>query len=171
MLTSLVKSAFRASYPDYHPVAVVERVAETFASFEPGLFVTMMCARVSAREGTLEYVNAGHEGGLLGTPGQPAARLLTTGPLVSPILRDATWELGSLDWAADSRLLLYTDGIPETWNDNEQMFEAERLHAAVEATGASGAELLAAIRREVEQFAGGRPSADDMTLLTARRIE
>ncbi len=170
MLTSLVKSAFRASFPDYHPVAVVKRVAETFASFEPGLFVTMMCARVSAREGTLEYVNAGHEGGLLGTPGQPAARLLTTGPLVSPILRDATWELGSFDWAADSRLLLYTDGIPETWGDGEQMFEIERLRAAFMAGEASGTELLAQVHEAVDRFAAGRPSADDKTLLTARQI-
>ncbi len=171
MLTSLVKSAFRASFPDYDPLAVVERVAETFASFEPGLFVTMLCARVSAPEGRLVYVNAGHEGGLLALAGRPATPLTTTGPLISPILRDARWTLGTADWAPESRLVLYTDGITEAWNSNEQMFETGRLRAAIEATGAAGAELLAAIREQVERFAGGRPFADDQTLLTARQIK
>ncbi len=173
MLTSLVKSAFRASFPDYHPRLVVERVAETFASFEPGLFVTLLCARISAAEGRMEYVNAGHEGGMLAIPGRPVDRLATTGPLVSPVLRDLGWQLEAADWSRDSRLLLYTDGITETWGggDGEQMFEVERLRAVVEASGATGSELLAAIKGEVEKFAGGRPSADDMTLLTARQID
>ncbi len=170
MLTSLVKSAFRASYPDYHPQQVVERVAETFASFEPGLFVTLLCARLSARESRMEYVNAGHVGGMWLAPGRPPASLASTGPLVSPILRDARWDLGTVDWNRSSRLLLYTDGIPETWGDGEQMFEVERLSAAIEASDAGGAELLAAIQQAVDQFAGGRPSADDRTLLTARLI-
>ncbi len=170
MLTSLVKSAFRASFPDYHPVAVVERVAETFASFEPGLFVTLMCARISAPESRLEFVNAGHEGGMMAIPGRRPDPLLTTGPLVSPILRDARWQLSVADWDPEARLLLYTDGIPETWGDGEQMFEVERLRAAVEASGAAGAELLKTIRDEVEQFAGGRPADDDQTLLTARQV-
>ncbi len=168
MLTSQVKSAFQASYPDYHPQAVVERVAETFASFEPGLFVTLFCARLSAPDGRLEYVNAGHDGGLLALPGHPAERLLPTGPLITAILSDARWQLASLDWPRDARLLLYTDGIPETWNESEKMYEIERLCAAVNATDASGAKLLAAIEQDVEAFAGGRPADDDKTLLTAR---
>ncbi len=173
MLTSLVKSAFRASFPDYHPQAVVERVAETFASFEPGLFVTLLCARISAAEGRLEYVNAGHEGGMLALPGRPPTPLLTTGPLVSPVLRDLGWQLETVDWSRDSRLLLYTDGITETWGggDGEQMFEVERLRAVVEAGGTTGGKLLAAIKDEIEKFAGGRPPADDMTLLTARHTD
>ncbi len=169
MLTSLVKSAFRASYPDYSPLEVVERVAETFASFEPGLFVTLLCARLSARHGCgIEYVNAGHEGGMVLIPGRPPERMKPTGPLVSPILRDASWVQEADTWNPEARLLLYTDGIPETWGDGEQMFEVERLSAAVEASDAGGAELLDTIQREVENFAGGRPANDDKTLLTAR---
>ena len=170
MLTSLVKSAFRASFPDYHPQRVVRRVSETFAAFEPGLFVTLLCARISGPDGRLEYVNAGHEGGMLASPGGPPEPLLTTGPLVSPILCDATWDLGFRPWTAESRLLLYTDGIPETWGDGEQMFETDRLRAAFMAGDAAGPELLARIHDAVDRFAGGRPSADDKTLLTARQM-
>ncbi len=173
MLTSLVKSAFRASYPDYDPRTVVERVAETFASFEPGLFVTLLCARISAPASRLEYVNAGHSGGLLAVPGSPAIPLATTGPLVSPILRDATWQLGALDWLAEARLLVYTDGSTETWGRGAQLLETNRRRAAADAavgSGVAGSQLLAQVRRAVERFAGGRPSDDDMTLLTARQI-
>ena len=107
---------------------------------------------------------------MLASSGNAPEPLLTTGPLVSPILRDATWDLELRPWTAESRLLLYTDGIPETWGDGEQMFEVERLRAAFMAGDASGSELLARVHEAVDRFAGGRPSADDKTLLTARQI-
>ena len=168
MLTSLVKSAFRASYPDFEPGAVVERVAESVAAFEPGRFVTLLCARISALDGRLEYVNAGHDGGLLMAPGGAPEALPSTGPLISAGLEDSRWDTGSAAWDRASRLLLYTDGVPETWHGDE-MFEAERLRAVVADAGVDGAGLLRAILDAVGRFAGGQPAADDITLLTVRQ--
>ena len=168
MLTSLVKSAFRASYPDFDPAAVVERVAESVAAFEPGRFVTLLCARVSAADGRLEYVNAGHEGGLLVGPEAGAQSLPSTGPLISPGLEGLRWDRETAAWDPASRLLLYTDGVPETWR-GEEMFEVGRLRAIVEAGAADGAGLLRAILDAVARFAGGQPAADDITLLTVQQ--
>ena len=168
MLTSLVKSAFRASYPDFDPAAIVERTSEALAAFEADRFVTLLCARISATHGTLEYVNAGHDGGLVARPGAEPTILESTGPLVSPVLRDLGWERREVPWDPEAQLLLYSDGIPETWCDDEEMFEARRLRQVVQGSELTGSELLQAILTAVEDFAGGRPSADDMTLLTAR---
>lgn len=168
MLTSLVKSAFRASYPDFDPAVVVERVAESVAAFEPGRFVTLLCARVSGEDGRLEYVNAGHEGGLLAVPGVDPAPLPSTGPLVAPGIGELGWERRTVEWTPRSRLLLYTDGIPETWR-GEAMFEVARLREVLRTAAAGGGELLRSILDAVGEFAGGAPAADDMTLLTVRQ--
>ncbi len=168
MLTSLVKSAFRASYPDFDPLSVVERAAEALGAFEPDRFVTLLCARVSATEGVLEYVNAGHDGGMVACSGAEPTILESTGPLISPVLRDLGWERRQIPWDAKAQLLLYSDGIPETWCDDEEMFEASRLRRVVRDSDLTGSELLREILDAVEDFAGGRPAADDMTLLTAR---
>ncbi|MCP3960576.1 MAG: SpoIIE family protein phosphatase [bacterium] len=168
MLTSLVKSAFRASYPDYEPLAVVERVAENVAAFEPGRFVTLLCARISLQDRRVDYVNAGHEGGMLaGRDGTPRP-LASTGPLISPVLRDLGWEQKELPWTDGSLLLLFTDGISETASGDE-MFEVERLRAIVRRHAEEGDGLLDTILREVRDFAAGRPAADDITLLMARQ--
>ena len=169
MLTSLVKSAFRASYPNYDPRAIVERVSEALVSFEPDRFVTLLCARISAAEGRLEYVNGGHDGGLVTHADGATSRLESTGPLISPVLRHLGWETRAVDWSAGSRLLLYTDGITETTNHEDEMFELDRLRDIARSRGAGGRELLRRILEQVEAFAGGRPAADDMTLLTVRQ--
>ncbi len=168
MLTSLVKSAFRASFPDFDPLAVVARVSENVAAFEPGRFVTLLCVRISIEDGRLEYVNAGHEGGLVTRPGAEPQPLPSTGPLISPVLRHLGWECQSVPWSRDSTLLLYTDGITETFRDDDEMFGVEQLHAIGRDAEVGGSELLLRILDRVAEFAGGRPAADDVTLLTAR---
>lgn len=181
MLTALVKSAFHASHPEgFDPLAVVRRASEAIASFEAGLFVTMLCARISAPEGRLEYVNAGHDGGLVTVPEghtrDPVIPLVSTGPLVSPVLRHLDWERRTVPWSPDSLILLYSDGIPESGTDDPrsggQLFGSERIRraAAGGAEAPGGAELLERILGTVDEFVGGEAAADDMTLLTARSL-
>ena len=64
MLTGIVKSAFHsASSDNYEPASVVERVANGIRAFGHHHFITLICARV--RNGSLDFVNAGHPPGIL----------------------------------------------------------------------------------------------------------
>jgi serine phosphatase RsbU (regulator of sigma subunit) len=169
MLTSIVKSAFHSSHTkQYDPLVVVQRVAGGLAAFEANRFVTLLCARISGAEGILEYVSAGHVGGLISMPGRAPLSLEPTGPLVSPVFRQAEWKRETLEWNAQSLVLLFTDGIPEASSESEEPFGARRIHSIVENHPAGRAELVDAIFGEVEKFTKGRPAADDMTVLTAR---
>jgi len=169
MLTGIVKSAFRSSHGEaYDPSAVVERVSEGISAFASDRFVTLLCARISARDNAIEFVNAGHEGGLLRSSGGAIRGLESTGPLVSPALPGSLWERERAIWDDGSTLLLYTDGILEASN-GEDIFGADRIGAVLEHFAEGGKGLVEAILKEVNQFSGGRPPADDMTLLTVRR--
>jgi sigma-B regulation protein RsbU (phosphoserine phosphatase) len=75
------------------------------------------------------------------------------------------------------RLLLYTDGLPETQNGEGDEFGFERLialarqlSAPASAVEAEGSPFLAALRQQLAQFAGGRPQEDDLTLALVRRL-
>ena len=166
MLTSLVKSAFRASFPEFDPLTVVERVAENIAAFEPGRFVTLLCVRISVVDGRAEYVNAGHEGGMLLSPGAPPQILSSTGPLISQVVRDLGWQSRPLSWPAGSSLLLFTDGITETACGDE-LFGIERLRSIFAGHSEKGTALLDEILQRVASFANHQPAADDITLLMA----
>lgn len=167
MLTSVVKSAFRACEPDdYDPVAVTERVGAGIAPFGVERFVTLIAARVSALDGRLTYVNAGHPAGLLWNAGGRRDRLASTGPLVSPALIGAHWEAATLPIAAGDHLLLYTDGVIDALYRGEPSSESCVL-GAIEKHAAGGEALLEAILEEISRHAGGHLPHDDVTLITA----
>jgi sigma-B regulation protein RsbU (phosphoserine phosphatase) len=169
MLTGIVKSAFRSALADaYDPLAVVGRVAEGIASFGSDRFVTLLCARLSAGDRTIEFVNAGHEGGIVRSGAGSIASLESTGPLVSPALPGLNWEVGTAPWDDGATVLLYTDGITEASNDDEA-FGIGRIGPVLERVPSGGPDLLETLLREVDVFTGGRPPADDMTLLTVCR--
>jgi sigma-B regulation protein RsbU (phosphoserine phosphatase) len=169
MLTGIVKSAFRSSYyaDRYDPLAVVRRVSDGIAAFEPHRFVTLICARISLADATVEYVNAGHDGGLIVSGGNSVTMLEATGPLISPALRGANWERRKLGWEPESLVLLYTDGVSEAAESGEVFGSGRIVSAAVDGAADAG-KLVKDILLEVGRFTGGRQPEDDMTLLAAQ---
>jgi sigma-B regulation protein RsbU (phosphoserine phosphatase) len=167
MLTGIVKSAFRASDADgYDPTAVVQRIRRNLAPFGAERFVTLIAAVVD--DGNLSYVNAGHPAGLLWADAGGIERLDTTGPMVSPAFPEWTWERRTVPAAAESRILLYTDGVSDALSGEQDLGE-EQMVALIERQRAGGAALVDTILADVKTHFGGRPQPDDLTLLTARR--
>jgi sigma-B regulation protein RsbU (phosphoserine phosphatase) len=170
MLTGVVKSAFRASNADgYEPRAFVQRLWSNMVAFGPERFVTLIAAVVSLDEGRLNYVNAGHPAGLLFRAERQVFRLTGTGPLVSPAFRECTWEQRSVDFHADDHLLLYSDGVSDALAGDDDCGEEDIL-AVTRQHADGGASLLDSILSRVRERSGGRPVADDLTLLTATRL-
>jgi sigma-B regulation protein RsbU (phosphoserine phosphatase) len=166
MLTAVVKSAFRACEPeDYDPLAVTERVRAGIAPFGFERFVTLVAVRVSASNGQLTYVNAGHPAGLLWNRGGRRDRLDSTGPLLSPALSGARWKSASRPVASGDHLLLYTDGVLDALYRGEPSEPC--ILTAIENHPAGGEALLDAILDEIKRHGGGHLPPDDITLLTA----
>ena len=64
------------------------------------------------------------------------------------------------------RILMYTDGITERFNTDGETYGEDRLLRQLEAGGdLEPQELLAAIMKDVNDFAKGRPADDDQALL------
>jgi sigma-B regulation protein RsbU (phosphoserine phosphatase) len=171
MLTGIVKSAFHSAGADeYRPMSVLERVHSGVRAFGSERFITMVCVRWSAREGTLEYVNAGHPPAIVwGTDSLPDSTALihANGPPVSSAFSDVgLWTEETLRLSGQDRLLLFTDGIIEVEND-AGFFGLERLMNQISLHRGGGPNLLNAILAAVHEFSGGRPLEDDCTLLSA----
>ena len=65
-----------------------------------------------------------------------------------------------------AKLFVYTDGVPEANNAAEEMFGAERMLDALRGNeNGAPEEILAAVNRAVEAFAGGAAQFDDLTML------
>jgi len=167
MLTGIVKSAFHASHVDgFDPVSVVQRVSMGLAAFSPDRFVTLIAAVISPEQRQLRYVNAGHPPLLLWGRGRDPEWLPSTGPLVSPVLLEATWDASVVPMKEGDHLLLYTDGVWEPLADEDGRAE-ERFARALARAPEGGTVLLDTILADVGRQLNGQLQPDDLTLLTA----
>jgi serine phosphatase RsbU (regulator of sigma subunit) len=66
-------------------------------------------------------------------------------------------------------VVLYTDGITEARNAEDEQFETERLaNVVLSNVSASAGDILDAVLRAVHDFSGRSTADDDMTILVVR---
>jgi sigma-B regulation protein RsbU (phosphoserine phosphatase) len=165
MLTGTVKSAFHSASADlYEPACVVNRVASGIRAFGHHHFITLICARV--RNGSLDFVNAGHPPGILLNGATGGVLLESTGPIISPAL-NFSWEQRTIQVKRGcDRIVLFTDAIIEAEAESGQ-YGVERLVEEVQKGPMGGEALAGQILESVRQFMVGRPINDDLTLVIA----
>ena len=95
-------------------------------------FFTIVYAVLDTDSGRLDYAAAGHPAPLrIGARGSPDPRV----PLGPPIgvFDDAEYRQGELSLELGDRVYLYSDGLFEAWNAEEEMFGEERLIESLDA--------------------------------------
>lgn len=135
----------------------------------PGqMYATIFIGILDPKRRTLRYVNAGHHpqyvlrtrGGLerMGASGLPAGLLAGRGYV------ERTLELEGGDL-----IFFYTDGCPETENDREEMFGAERIEDLLQSSGGRAPDdVLRHVEAALKQFRGTREPFDDATMMAVR---
>ena len=69
--------------------------------------------------------------------------------------------------APGDSLYLYTDGVPEAANANEELFGTERMLEALNKNpDAPSKELLHKVKESIDVFVGSAPQFDDITMLS-----
>ncbi len=143
--------------------AVNRRILEDTKSSQ---FVTIFYGVLDPRTGALEYSNAGHVPPYLIKPhrGYTVASLTKTGVPLG-ISKGETWKKSSLQIEPGDVLVLYTDGITEAKNQQEELFGEERLIESMKRNiGSSATELQKIILSDVMSFLGEDPQMDDLAL-------
>jgi hypothetical protein len=131
-------------------------------------YASMFWGYADRKEGVLRYVNAGHPPPLLVREGR-VTKLGTGGPVLG-LLDDVRYEQGVAAIGPGDLLVLYSDGIVEAANAQDEEFGEERVARIVQ-DGANlpAAELRNRILEEVNRFAAA--VEDDRTLLVIRATE
>lgn len=154
------------------PARALERANELILSdARSDLFVTIFYAVIDPATGQMLYTSAGHNPPLLiranGEVEILRCRGIALGVLEEIQLREKETRLDVGDV-----LILYTDGITEAINADEQEFGVERLtELAVAKRHESAPSIMAHVDTAVKTFAAGQPQFDDMTCVITRRID
>ncbi len=130
-----------------------------------GRYATMFLAEIDVGERTLHYVNAGHNPPLLITPdGISFAELTTGGPPVG-LLDDATYDAGALPLTERSVVLIYTDGVVEARNPDDEEFGLPRLIDICRRADWNVDALLHTVVDALDGWRGDIEQGDDITLI------
>ncbi len=135
-------------------------------SLPAGQFVTAFAALYHPELRRLRYANAGHHPPRWLRQGHPEVMALEVGPgMPLGIIEDHDSVECDTRLGVGDRLLLFTDGITETFDAQRTMFGSEGLDAVLQCCGRSPAALVEAILSAVNTFSGGAPAEDDRTLV------
>lgn len=161
---TLVKSA---SAQEDDPARMMARVNDDLSADNPrAMFVTLFIGLLDLHSGRVAYVNAGQNPPLL-RPAAGAARFLRglSGP-PGGAMEGVRYRPLTLQLAPGDTLLVYTDGITEAMNPEQQEYGNDRLLRCCEAgRGADAAGLVNALLTDVRHHCRGAPPSDDLTLL------
>ncbi len=148
--------------------ALVARVNKHLVRFSSTRkFATLFVAVFDPASGLLRYVNAGHNPGLWIGPG--GATLLPSGGVPVGMMPAAVHREDSVTLNPGDTLLLYSDGITEALNRDDEEFGMDRLtRLALDGRAEPPAELSRRIFGAVSDFTAGVAQYDDQTVLIAR---
>lgn len=147
---------------------MLEFVNERICSSDnDSMFVTMWLGILEISTGKLSCSNAGHEYPVIKRAGgdyelfrdkhSPAIGTMSGIPFKS---YELTLEKGDA-------LFVYTDGVPEATNSENELFGTDRMVEALNsAKDAKPRDLLRTLRASVDAFVGDAPQFDDLTMLT-----
>jgi len=141
-----------------------------FRRTPPEKFATAFLAVLETATGLLRYTNAGHNPSVVVRAGGEVEALGQTGVPLG-LLPSARYRAGETTLAPGDLLVLYTDGIAEAADPEDEEYGLERIQkvCALHRKDACP-ELAAALELDLETFARGVPFADDRTLVLARRL-
>lgn len=141
-------------------------------------FVTAILLEIMPTTGEVRYVNAGHGDCMLlrGGSGE-VERLESTGLPLGMMPTDMLQMLGKgyeekhLQFRAGDLLALYSDGVTEAYDKDENEWGDERLLQCLLPVASEHAQaIVTQVFEEIDRFAGSAPQHDDITLLILKRL-
>ena len=134
-------------------------------------FVTAFYGVLHRPSGHLTYVRAAQDRPLLLRPGAATLSLPGDGRFLG-MLDELTLTEQSLTLRGGDWLLLYSDGVIDTVNEDDERYGLERLQSVfMLAHEEAPHDLLGYLTRDINRWRGSAPAFDDVTMLLVEAVE
>ena len=163
---TLVKNIARYGKQGMVPEKVFENINTLLCEGNRAhMFVTAFMGYLNIKSGKFVYVNAGHNPPLVCLNNR-YEKLKLRKELVLGIKEGIKYTQDQIELKPGNKLFLYTDGVTEAVNGEEELFREKRLlKIANDNIGLPPLELINLIKREIDGYASGVEQADDITML------
>lgn len=170
LLTTMLQGALSGMTMDADPARVFNHLNNFLCEHsEVGKYATMFFG-VLGRQGDLEYINAGHPSPLLLRGGE-LAEPFTEGFFPVGLIVGTDYKTARVTLEAGDTLVLFSDGVTEAADPDEELFGVPRLREALAGRHDAPLDhLQKAVFDSVEKFSRGASQGDDITLLLVRYL-
>ena len=136
-----------------------------------GMFVTLQCMVFDLAAKSITCASAGHNPAARVTPGKPPEMVFTSSGRVLGLLPVGNISSETIPLEPSQTIVLYTDGVNEAFDPDDELFGDDRLLAQLQASsGQSARETTMGVLDAVRRHAAGAKQSDDITILTVRNV-
>ncbi len=173
---ALIMAAFRAllrtqTRIDPEPSHIADAMKRLLPDFTgEANFVTCVYGVLDPEDGSFTYVNCGHIPPILLHADGRIDELKPGGPVFSGVIEHDSYSECSIVIAPGDTLVLYTDGVVEIMNEEQEEFGAGRMMDILRRSCCMPVDnIIGEVVRATQEFAGSDSNEDDFTLVIVRR--
>ena len=169
MMTSktLIKS-FAETGCDVNEVFTIAN-AKLCESNDAGMFVTSWMGVLNLKTGLVEYANAGHNPPLVRHKDGSFEYLKSRAGFVLAGMEGIRYRKNELQLSPGDEIFLYTDGVTEATDANNELYGEERLLRFMNTLNdLPASEVCGMVKADVDAFVGDAPQFDDITMVYLR---
>lgn len=133
------------------------------------MFVTSWLGIIDLQTGVLSYANAGHNPPLIRHENGKFEYLRSPANIILAAMEGVNYKEHTLQLLPGDEIFLYTDGVTEANDVDNNLFGEERLIDTLNQNPSEGVEARCyTVRRAIEKFVGDNEQFDDITMLSVR---
>lgn len=135
---------------------------------DSNMFVTAFLGIWDMEKKTLCFANAGHNLPLISTDRKPFTWLPAKHGFILGGMENIRFQRQEISFGPSDRLFLYTDGVTEALNPNQELYSDQRLLTLFQSdtlNGKTPSQVLQTVKESVDAFSAGAEQADDITML------
>jgi sigma-B regulation protein RsbU (phosphoserine phosphatase) len=176
LFMAVSRTLFRIlSSQEYSPDDVLTEFNNRLVALDQGanMFITLFYGVFNRQTGRLLYSTAGHNMPYVKTSATEGKFLILPKmqTMVAGMMDGIPMELSETNLSEGDIIVLYTDGMIEAFNQNDEEFGENRLaDLLVKYSDLSAKEMCHLLIKDVRDFQKGRPQFDDMTMFVLKVI-
>jgi sigma-B regulation protein RsbU (phosphoserine phosphatase) len=134
-------------------------------------FITFFWGILDAKTLQFRYTNAGHNPPYLLRKNGTMEKLEEGGLILGIFKTSTPYAEASVTIVPGDILIMYTDGVSEAMNQNNEQFTEERLESILKkSTNLSAKEIIQQVQKELESHTQATPQSDDITMLVLKAL-
>src|SRR5262245_39156633 len=152
------------------PDEILRRLNDELAEENPrGMFVTLQCLVFDLEQKRVSCAGAGHHQLAVVSPGRPPRLACASTGRPAGLMPFNPIERETFPLEPGDAFVLFSDGVSEAMNNDDDFYGEERLLAALAACdGASPKDIVTRVLTDVRAFAAGAKQSDDITVVAVK---